>query len=118
MSGLTATVLLRSSFTPADTGRVTDILRTHSDRVTETRKGRHWDFVVHNAAASLSVLSTFEHSYDFEEDLLANDLLFDDAPEAFLLCFCLRRDCDRDTCSKLAVQLAESFGGINCGLGD
>lgn len=116
MSGLIATVLLRSLFTPADTGRVTDILRNITDDVTETRKGRHWDFVVQNAAASLSVLSTSEHVYDFEDDLLANDLLFDNAPEAFLLCFGTRRDCDRDTCSKLAAQFAESFGGINCGL--
>ena len=115
MSGLSATILLRSLFTPADTGRVTDILQGIADHVIETRKGRHWKFVVQNTAASVSVFSTSEHSHNLEDDLLVHDLSFDDAPEAFVLSFGTRRDCDRNTCSKIAAQLTESFGGINCG---
>jgi len=114
MSGLIASVLLRQSFTPADTGRVSNILRSVVDGVSETRKCRHWEFVVQNATASLSVQSTFEHAHDFEDQLISNDLLFDDAPDAFVLCFVTRRDSDIATCAKLAALLAESFGGIDC----
>ena len=117
MSGLIATVLLRSSFTPHDTGRVTRILRSVADNVTETRKGRHWSFIVENAVASLSVLSTSEHACDFEDQLLERDMLFEDAPDAFLIAFGTRRECDHETCSRLAVELAKAFDGVNCGFG-
>lgn len=116
MSGLTASVLLRRPFTPTDTCRVTDLLRQHADDVSETRKGRHWIFVVDNATASLSVLNTATHPYDFEDDLIDNDLDFDDAPEAFLLAFPTRRELDYDKCVVLARDLAEMFGGVDCGI--
>jgi hypothetical protein len=118
MSGVTASVLLRSAFTPSDSGRVTQLLRAIATDVSDTRKGRHWDFTASNAIASLSVLSTFEHAHDFEDDLLAHDLLFEDAPEAFLLSFATGRECDRALCAELAAKLADSFRGINCGFGD
>jgi len=117
MSGVTASVLLRSPFTPADTGRVTQLLRAIASDVSETRKGRHWDFTASNAAASLTVFATTKHASEFEDDLLANDLLFDDAPDAFVLAFPTSRECDRDLCGLLAAKLAETFGGINCGFG-
>ncbi|MBC8350474.1 MAG: hypothetical protein H8E66_00710 [Planctomycetes bacterium] len=117
MSGITASILLRSAFTVADTGRVTRILRDLADDVTETRKGRHWEFTVDNAHASLSVLSTSDYDFDFEDDLLANSLLFEQAPEAFLLSFGSSRDSDREACSLLVARLIESFGGIHCGFG-
>lgn len=116
MSGLIASVLLRRAFSPADTGRVTDLLRRHADDVTETRKGRHWTFVANNAIASLSVVNTATHPYDFEDELVANDLDFDDAPEAFMLAFPTRRDCDHDKCMVLARNLAELFGGVDCSI--
>lgn len=115
MSGTTAFVLLRSAFTPADSGGVTDLLRRYSDDVKETRKGRHWTFVVENAEVSLSVLNTATHQYDFEDDLIDNDLHFDDAPDAFVLAFPARRECDREKCNLLARDLAEMFGGIVSG---
>jgi hypothetical protein len=114
MSGITKFVLLRSAFAPADSGRVTDLLRQHADDVTETRKGRHWNFVIGDAVVSLSVLNTARHKYDFEDDLLENDLDFDDAPEAFLLSFPTRRECDHEKCIVLSRRLAELFGGIVC----
>jgi len=118
MSGLTASVLLRSAFTEVDSGRVTQLLRALTDNVIETRKGRYWDFTVKNAVASLSVLSTLERDYDFEDQLLAHDLLFDDAPDAFVLSFGTRRDCDRTNCEKIAAELTDLFKGINCGLSE
>lgn len=116
MSGLTASVLLRSAFTAVDSGRVTQLLRSLTEGVSETRKGRHWQFTVNNAVATLSVLSTWEHEYDFEDQLLAHDLLFDDASEALLLSFGTSRDCDRAACSGIAAELADLFKGVNCGL--
>ena len=117
MSRVTASVLLRSAFTPSDSGRVTQLLRAIATDVSDTRKGRHWDFTASNIVASLSVLSTSEHAHDFEDDLLANDLLFDDAPDALLICFPTSRECDRELCAELAAKLADSFGGVNCGFG-
>ena len=105
MSGVTATILLRAAFTPADTGRVTQLLRAVSPEVSESRKGRHWDFAVTDGTASLSVLSTIDHAADFEDDLLANDLLFEDAPDAFVLSFPTGRECDQDLCHLLADKL-------------
>jgi hypothetical protein len=118
MSGLTASVLLRSAFTAVDSSRVTQLLRDLTEHVVETRKGRHWQFTVKNAVASLSVLSTLEHDYDFEDQLLAHDLLFDDAPDAFVLSFGTRRDCDRAVCSRIAAELADLFEGIDCGFSE
>lgn len=115
MSGHTASVLLRSAFTAVDSGLVTQFLRGLTDDVFETRKGRYWEFTVENAAASISVLSTLEHDFDFEDQLLAHDLLFDDAPDAFVLSFGTRRDCDRANCEKIAAELTDLFKGINCG---
>lgn len=115
MSGISASVLLRSAFTAVDTGSVTDFLKQHGDDVTETRKGRHWTFVANNAVASLSVLHTATHEYDFEDDLIRNGLDYDDAPEAFVLTFPTRRECDREKCALLVRDLAETFGGIACG---
>jgi len=112
MSGTTAFVFLRRAFTPADSGDVTDLLRRHADDVKETRKGRHWSFIVANAEISLSVLNTAAHRYDFEGDLIDNDLNCDDAPEAFVLAFPTRRECDRDKCNLLSQELAKRFGGI------
>ena len=112
MSGTTAFVFLRRAFTPADSGDVTDLLRRHADDVKETRKGRHWTFIVANAEISLSVLNTAAHRYDFEDDLIDNDLNCDDAPEAFVLAFPTRRECDRDKCNLLSQELAKRFGGI------
>ena len=101
MSGVTASILLCSAFTPSDTGRVTQLLRAVAADVSEARKGRHWDFTASDAIASLTVLSTFDHAAEFEDDLLANDLLFDDAPDAFVLRFTTSRDCDRELCGLL-----------------
>lgn len=108
MSGLTACVLLRRPFTPADTGRVTQLLRELVDDVSETRHGRHWEFTSQNTAGLLSVLDTSEHADDFEEQLVANDLLFDDAPDAIVLSFGTQRDCDREICATIAARLTES----------
>lgn len=118
MSGITASVLLRSPFTPADTARATQLLRAIANDVSESRKGGHWDFTASGTAASLTVFATSKHASEFEDDLLANDLLFDDAPDAFVISFPTSRDCDRDLCGLLAAKLAETFGGINCGVGD
>ncbi|MGB4711761.1 MAG: hypothetical protein WBH50_25550 [Fuerstiella sp.] len=115
MSGLTTKVLLRSAFTASDSGRVTQLLRAIAPDVSEARKGRHWDFTVSNAVVSLSVLSTSDHEQQFEDELLANGLLFDDAPDAFLLTFPTNRECDREICAELAAKLADTFEGINCG---
>jgi hypothetical protein len=117
MSGVTASVLLRSTFTLSDAVRVTQLLRAIATDVHEARKGRHWDFTAASAIASLSVLSTYEHADTFEDDLLSHDLLFDDAPDAFLLAFPSNRDCDRELVAELAAKLADFFGGINCGVG-
>jgi len=116
MSGLVATVLLRKTFLSEDAGRVTDILRTFADDVTETRKGRHWDFVFNNTVASLSVFSTSQRAYDYEDLLLANDLLFEDTPEVIEIYIGTKRECNREMCSKLSEQLSQCFDGINCGL--
>lgn len=118
MSGLSASVLLRSVFTAVDSNRATRLLRSLTENVVESRKGRYWEFTVDNAAASLSVLSTLEHDYDFEDQLLAHDLLFDDAPDAFVLSFGTRRDCDRANCEKIAAELTDLFKGINCGFSE
>lgn len=118
MSGVTASVLLRSPFMPSDTGRVTQLLRAIANDVSEARKGRHWDFTVSNTVASLTVFATSQHASDFEDDLLANDLLFDDAPDALVISFPTSRDCDRDLCGLLSEKLAETLGGINCGFAD
>lgn len=111
-----STVLLRQTFTPVDAGLVTDLLKRLSDDVSETRKGRHWTFTVNNALAELSVLNTAARPYDFEDDLIDNDLEYDDAPEAFVVAFSTRRDCDYEKCKRLASELTELFGGIDCGI--
>jgi hypothetical protein len=89
---------------------------TFDNTSTETRKGRHWEFAYHDAVASLSVVDTAKHYYDFVDDLLNNGLFIEDAPDAFTLNFELSRDSDREMCLTLAVQLADCFNGINCGL--
>lgn len=118
MSGLIASVLLRSAFTAVDSSRVTQLLRSLTEDVVESRKGRYWQFTVKNAVASLSVFSTSKHEHDFEDQLLAHDLMFDDAPDAFVLSFGTRRDCDRVNCAKIAAELADLLEGINCGFSE
>ena len=115
MSGLFASVLLRSAFTPADTSGVTELLRRYADEVTETRKGRHWTFVVNDAVGTLSVLNTAKHPYDFEIDMIENGLDFDDAPDAFVLAIPTRRECDLEVSTALIRDLANIHGGIACG---
>ena len=116
MSGMIATVLLRSRFTDIDSGMVTEILRRHFDRVTQTRRGRHWEFTVSGASASLSVFDTMERAYDFQDDLLRNGLLFDDAPDALLLCIGTRRECDREAISAFTKMLSSELNGVDCGI--
>jgi len=48
--------------------------------------------------------------------MIENDLDCDDAPDAFVLSFPTRRECDQETCTLLSRRLAELFAGIVCGL--
>lgn len=118
MSGMTYSVLVLSEFSPSDSGRVTGILREMADAVTETRRGRHWDCAVHGIAVSLQVRSTKKHDYDYEDDLLKHGLLFDDAPEAFLITCGVRNHRLHDWCSDLGRRLTTEFDGVDCGFGD
>ncbi len=116
MSGMTASVLLRSRFTEADSGIVTAMLRKLVDGVTETRKGRHWEFSICGAIASLSVVDTKDRSFDFEDELIRNNLLFDEAPDAMLLSIGTRRDCDRELFTIIAERLSAELNGVDCGV--
>lgn len=89
MSGVIATVLLRSPFTPADTRRVTRILLEHAGETVASRKGRNWVIETSNNSASVAALSTEDDAiaYGFEEKLAAHDLGFEEAPDAIVISF-------------------------------
>jgi hypothetical protein len=116
MSGLTTSVSLRRAFTPTDSGVVTELLRRHANDVKETRKGRHWTFIVDDAEATASVLNTARHHHDFEDILIEHNLEPDDAPDAIIMAFPTRRECDHENCFRLVRELAEALDGIDCGI--
>ena len=113
MSGSTATVILRSPFTLAHTGLVAQLLREHTSKVSETRKGRHWDFTDGNSRASLTVFET-DGRAEFEEDLLDAGLLPDNAPEIVVIAYPLKAD--RDSCGRLAELVAKQLSGLSLGV--
>lgn len=115
MSGMTGCVLLRSVFSAAQSGLATSILREVAESVTDSRKGRHWECGVDGSIVWVSVLSTEQHDYDYEELLLQHNLLFEDAPEAFLIACGVRDPGVRQWCLDLAARLADEFDGIDCG---
>jgi hypothetical protein len=112
MSGMTAIVLVRERFTAANTGCVTSLLQKIAADVTETRKGRTWTCVFNDSVVSLSVVDTATH--DFAEELIDNNLEFEDVPEALVLSFPTHRDCDQENILLLSRHLAELMGGICC----
>ncbi|MEO1529889.1 MAG: hypothetical protein AAFX06_31125 [Planctomycetota bacterium] len=112
MSGATASVILYSPFTAVQTGLVSRLLHEHASSVTETRKGRHWEFTDGASCASLTVFETRDRP-DCHESLLKAGLTDDDAPEIILIAYPLRAD--RDACEKLAAVVAELLDGLNLG---
>ena len=114
---MTGSVLLRSAFTAADSALATSILCEVAEAVTDTRKGRHWECVAAGASVTISVQATEKYDFDYEDLLLQHNLLFENAPEAFLIDCGLRDPRVREWCCDLAARLADEFDGINCGFG-
>jgi len=112
MSGITAFVLLKSAFTPSDSGRVTRLLQRFAEGVSETRKGRHWTCVVNDVVVSLSVVNASPDFFDFQDQQIENHLAFDGAVEAFVLSFPIGRECDQEKCALLSHHLAKLVGGV------
>ena len=115
MSGAIASVILSSPFTVAQTGLVSQLLRDHTSDVTETRKGRHWDFTDSGSRASLTVFETHDRP-DCHDDLLDAGLTTDDAPEIVVIAYPSKTD--RDACERLAVLVSNLLAGLNRGVGD
>ena len=128
MSGCVARVLLRSRVPEWRLGEVAATLGKLSSDVCIARRGTHWDFAAdpdpNNASRdwhaprhyTLDLVDTETHDYDWESTLLAHDLLFEDAPEGFVLNGPIGDSLDRDFCRALSLQLAEQFGGFDLGL--
>ena len=112
MSGAIASVILRSPFTVAQTGLVSQLLHDHTSDVTETRKGRHWDFTDSGSRASLTVFET-QDRLDCHDDLLDAGLTTDDASEIVVIAYPSKTD--RDACERLAVLVAHLLAGLNRG---
>ncbi|TWU50755.1 hypothetical protein Poly51_40480 [Rubripirellula tenax] len=115
MSGAIASVILRSPFTVAQTGLVSQLLHDRASDVTETRKGRHWDFTDGRSRATLTVFETHGRP-DCHDDLLDAGLTTDDAPEIVVIAYPSKTD--RDACGRLAVLVADLLDGLNRGVGD
>ena len=115
MSGAIASVILRSPFSTADTGLVSQLLRDHTTEVAETRKGRHWAFTDSGSRASLTVFETSGRA-DFHDDLVDAGLSADDAPEIVVIAYPSKHD--RDSCARLADLVAQLLAGLNRGVGD
>ena len=115
MSSATAIVSLRSPFSLADGGLVDQILRELMTDVSDSRKGRHWEFTDGQSRGSLTVFET-EDRDEFEGDLLDARLLPDDAPEIVVIAYPLKTN--RDSCGRLAEIVAKKLSGVYRGPSD
>ena len=116
MSGLTEAVLIPRNFEPADSGCVTSLLQTLFDEVQETRKGRHWRLAMEGRAASLTVVSTVDRLFDYEDALLDAGCMPEDMPEAFEIVFGCSGEHDRQLCESLSKKLEQEFNGVRARL--
>jgi len=105
MSGTTASVILHTPFTVADTGLVSQLLRGNATDVTETRKGRHWEFTESGSRASLAIFETAGR-VEVEADLLDAGLLANDVPEIVVITYPSKHD--RARCSRIAALVAQN----------
>ena len=112
MSGISASVLLRSPFLVQDSARVTTLLREVASGLNETRKGQHWEFTINNRRGILYVVDTDHPDWDFLGVLIEAGWDFDEEPAALILSFLTRGDREREICEELPRRLAEILGGI------
>ena len=112
MSGISASVLLRSPFLVQDSARVTTLLREVASDLKETRKGRYWEFTINNRRGIFYVVDTDHPDWDFLDLLIEAGWDFDEEPAAIILSFFTRGDREWEICEELPRRLAEVLGGI------
>ena len=98
-------------FTPAISGRVTQLLIAEFETVNQTRKGRAWDVSSRNGDVNLSIMvaATVSKLYDVEDELLDLDCLPEDYPECLTITSACGRADDLTACSTLCDLLRESL---------
>jgi len=123
MSGLVSRVLLRERLPDFRYGEVEALLREVASDVRDTRKGRHWDFdaasqpdATASHTFSLTIVTTTERWYDYEDDLLERELDYDDVPEAIEIHAACSDDFDYSICLRLSKEFTDLFSGIDLGI--
>jgi hypothetical protein len=96
-------------FSVEDTGLVSQLLRNYAAEVSETRKGRYWEFTDSGSLASLTVLKTADNA-EFEDELLNAGYLPEDVPEALVIAYPSKDN--RDACIQLAQLMVTELSGI------
>ena len=91
-------------------------LRKAATNVSDSRNGRYFQGVIVNAVVSVQILSTKEHDYEFEDELMSHGLLFEDAPDACVIEFGIRNEMTETKLKLISKRIAETFDGIDCGI--
>lgn len=117
----TIIVLLRAPLATWRLGEVEAILRPVASDVATSRKGHNWTFVVCHSSEThesgvrqprvftLELVGTEAQGALWGDILLEHNLLFEDAPQAFLISAPTTDPRDRAICRQMAQRLATQF---------
>ena len=104
-------LFLLRDFTPDDSSVIERLIKSLTDEIRVTRKGRHWEAYIRDQEVGLTihVYRTDEVLCDCEDDLMEMDMLLEDAPECISILTNLGTENDLKACEALTLLISEEL---------